>query len=75
MKSTDNAALAAALKSARAAAGLTQAQLAEQTNLSQCYLSQIEAGARTPSLGTLRRLAQSAGVTVSDLISEVSDAA
>lgn len=60
--------LHSALKAARLSAGLSQAQMAERMHVSQGYLSQIEAGTRTPSLRVLRRAAQTTGIKLSKLL-------
>jgi transcriptional regulator with XRE-family HTH domain len=48
---------------ARAAAGLTQAQVAERIGTTQSAIARLESGAgrHQPSLGTLRRYAQALG--------------
>lgn len=46
------------LQEARAAAGLTQAQLASRLGVSQAYLSMLEGGRRAPSAALARRLAR-----------------
>lgn len=48
--------------------GLTQQELAEQTNLSQSYISAIEQGAKVPTLLTLDQIAKVLGVDSIDLI-------
>ena len=45
------------VKYLRRLANLTQAQLAEMTNLSVNYVSEIETGVASPTLKTLLRLA------------------
>lgn len=55
-------------RAARLSAGLTQAQMAEKMRLSQGYISQIEAGKRTPTLHVLQLAANSTGVSVSHFI-------
>lgn len=47
-----------AIRTARAAAGLKQNELAKQADITRSYLSLIEAGKRTPSLEALESLAQ-----------------
>ena len=46
---------------------LTQAQLAENTNLSVNYVSEIETGVTSPTLKTLLKLAQELNVEVKEL--------
>jgi transcriptional regulator with XRE-family HTH domain len=56
------------LKELRAAAGLTQQQLAVAAGLSVSAVTQIEAGKiPDPRVGTLRKLARALGVTLDDL--------
>lgn len=66
----ETSALPTMIRFARLSAGLSQAQMAEQMCLSQGYISQIEAGTRTPSLRVLRLAAKTTGVTLSQLIDE-----
>lgn len=49
------------LRSARARAGLTQAQLARRTGTSQATLSQYENGRKEPTVAVLDRLLAAAG--------------
>ena len=51
------------IKEARYAAGLTQVQLCEIADVSQGYLSQIESGARRPSLDALKKLSDALAVS------------
>ena len=48
--------------------GFTQDQLGEQARISKPFLSQIENGIRTPSLDTLKRLAEALRVDMDDLV-------
>lgn len=48
--------IAAAIKEARHAAGISQAQLAQRASTTQPAIAAYESGARTPSLATLKRL-------------------
>jgi len=48
--------------------GFTQDQLADQAGISKPFLSQIENGIRTPSLDTIKRLAEVLRVDVDDLV-------
>lgn len=52
---------ACAVAKARAAAGISQKQLASLTGIDQSDLSKIERGASNPSVGTLRRIAEALG--------------
>lgn len=55
--------------------GLTQEKLAEASELSQQYLSELERGARNPTIVTLSQIAIALGVTATDLIAPETDAA
>lgn len=59
----------------RAAAGLTQRQLAEKAGLSQPTLNRIETGDREAKMGELVAIAWATGTTYGDLVgdSEVRD--
>jgi transcriptional regulator with XRE-family HTH domain len=52
------------LRARRRAVGLSQAALAAKADVSRVFVEKIEAGARTPSWGTLERLAQALGCRV-----------
>lgn len=58
------------LEQRRVAAGLTQAQLAEKSGLSQSNISRIEAGHRLPKADTIRALAYGLGIDVLDLFND-----
>lgn len=53
--------VAAALRTARGRAGLTQADLARRTGTSQATVSAYESGRKQPSVDTLSRLLAAAG--------------
>ncbi len=55
------------IRGLRAERGLQQRQLAEKAELTPSMVSQIESGRLTPSLNTLRRLADALGVTIPSL--------
>ena len=55
------------VKYLRRLSNLTQAQLAEKTNLSVNYISEIETGVASPTLKTLLRLAQELNVEIKGL--------
>jgi transcriptional regulator with XRE-family HTH domain len=61
-------ALGLAVKARRQEVGLTQEALANETELHQRWISNVETGKRNPSYGSLRRLAAGLGLPVSDLI-------
>jgi HTH-type transcriptional regulator / antitoxin HipB len=52
------------LRARRQALGLSQAALAAKAGVSRIFVEKIEAGARTPSWGTLERLARALGCRV-----------
>jgi transcriptional regulator with XRE-family HTH domain len=53
--------LARALIEARAAAGLTQAELAERMGTTQSVIARLESGRVQPTTATLQRLARATG--------------
>lgn len=55
----------------REAAGLSQEQLAEKTDLSAIFMSAIERGARSPSLETFVKLCNVLGASADILLSDV----
>ena len=63
----DLPAFAALLRKRREAAGLTQAELAEQCAMPVGTLRNLEQGATEPLLSTAKKLADSLGVRVDDL--------
>lgn len=64
--------VASILKKRRKELGLTQAELAKKSGVSQQAISFIESGRNTPSEGTLRLLASALGFSVSGLLGETS---
>ncbi len=63
----DKTAIGARLKEARGSCGMTQEQLAEQTGVNTTYISDIERGAKFPSLSLFIRIVDTLGVS-SDFI-------
>jgi transcriptional regulator with XRE-family HTH domain len=61
-------ALGAAVKQRREKLGLTQEQLANNTDLHQRWISNVETGKRNPSYASLRRLAAGLDLSASELI-------
>jgi len=55
------------VKYLRRLSNLTQAQLAEKTNLSVNYISEIETGITSPTLKTLLKIAQELHVEMKEL--------
>lgn len=62
------AALGVAVKERRQELDLTQEQLANDADLHQRWISNVENGKRNPSYGSLRRLAAGLELPVSELI-------
>jgi len=52
----------------RGARGWSQEQLAEKSDLSQQFISRIEAGLQNPTLKSLGRLSDALGVTAASLL-------
>lgn len=61
-------ALGRAVKARREELGLTQEQLANDTDLHQRWLSNVETGKRNPSYASLRRLASGLQLPASELL-------
>jgi transcriptional regulator with XRE-family HTH domain len=61
-------ALGLAVKRRREELGLTQEQIANNTELHQRWISNVETGKRNPSYGSLRRLAAGLDLTASELL-------
>ena len=61
-------ALGLAVKARRQDLDLTQEQLANNTDLHQRWISNVETGKRNPSYGSLRRLAAGLELSTSQLI-------
>jgi len=59
------------LRQVRQDKGLTQERLGELAELHRTYISLLERGQRTPTLDVLFRLADSLGVSASDLVKEL----
>jgi transcriptional regulator with XRE-family HTH domain len=62
------AALGLAVKHRREELELTQEQLANDTDLHQRWISNVETGKRNPSYGSLRRLAAGLKLSASELL-------
>ncbi len=54
----------------RALLGLTQAELAERSNLNTSYIGQIERGLREPSFKALWKIAGALNLSLSELLAE-----
>jgi transcriptional regulator with XRE-family HTH domain len=61
------------LRSQRQLAQLSLRQLAELTQVSNPYLSQIERGLHQPSIGVIKSLAQALNLSVGDLLAHAAD--
>jgi transcriptional regulator with XRE-family HTH domain len=61
-------ALGLAVKTRRHELGITQETLANDTQLHQRWISNVETGKRNPSYASLRRLAAGLGLSASELI-------
>lgn len=66
------AALGAAVREHRTAAGLTQAQLAERAGIGRPHLNHIEVGRKSPTVVVLVHLARGLGVDPAELLSSQS---
>ncbi len=55
-------------KQLRLTKGLTQAEVAKRSGIHRPNIARVEAGRHTPSLDTLRRLAEAIGVSPSDIL-------
>jgi transcriptional regulator with XRE-family HTH domain len=51
---------------------MTQAELAEKTGMSDVYISRIETGSRSPSLGSLLKITYAFGITLDSLVLDAS---
>lgn len=58
------------LREARQSSGLSLRALGELTGFSASFLSQVELGQTMPSLGSLQRIADALGLTVSSLLAQ-----
>src|SRR5208282_4938727 len=63
--------LGGAIRERRKALNLTLAQMAQRTNVSLGYLSQIELGKNSASIETLYRISLGLGIRMSDLFQTV----
>jgi DNA polymerase V len=58
-----------ALKEARLSKGLSQEELALESELDRTYISMLERDVKNPTLGTISKLSKSLGITPLDLVS------
>jgi len=68
-----NKAFGKVLKEAREKAGLTQEQLAEESEYHATYISQLERGIKNPSLAAIFRLSRALGKKPSLIVKLVED--
>lgn len=61
------------LRKSREARGLSQEALAELANVNRGFLGEIERGARSASIDTLKKLADALNEQLSELIRETED--
>ncbi len=61
------------LRSIREAKGMTIYKLSQETGIAHNHISDLERGARKPSVETLRRLVVPLGITLSELFSDGED--
>ncbi|MEZ4495156.1 MAG: helix-turn-helix transcriptional regulator [Dehalococcoidia bacterium] len=59
------------LKRLRKRAGLSQEELAHRCDLHRTYVSMLERGLKSPSLGVVVRLAEELGVDAWEMVKEV----
>lgn len=69
------AAFGAVLRARRRATGLTQEALAERAGLSQKHVARMERAERVPTVHAVILVARALGVSASDLVREVEEAA
>ena len=58
------------IKQYRVLTGLTQEELADRTELSKGFISQVERDLTSPSIATLMDILQALGITVSEFFNE-----
>lgn len=63
-----NQAFGTAIRKQRESLGISQEELAHRAGLHRTYISLIERGLRSASIGTILRLAKALGTTGSDLL-------
>jgi transcriptional regulator with XRE-family HTH domain len=66
-------AFAQVLRRLRKDKGLSQEELAHQSDLDRTYISLLERGLRQPSLSSILRLSKSLGVSSADILAEVEE--
>ena len=66
-------AFARVLRRLRKDKGLSQEELAHQSDLDRTYISLLERGLRQPSLSSILRLSKPLGVSSADILAEVEE--
>lgn len=66
-------AFAQVLRRLRKDKGLSQEELAHQSDLDRTYISLLERGLRQPSLSSILRLSKPLGVSSADILAEVEE--
>ena len=66
--------LGAVIKSERSVLGISQEELADRAGLHRTYVSDLERGARNPSIGSVEKLARALQISVSRLFEQATDA-
>ena len=64
--------LGEAIRQGRSLLGISQGELAERSGLHRTYVSDLERGARNPSIESIEKLARALGVSVAKLF-EIAD--
>lgn len=59
------------LRRLRTAAGLTQMELANRSEMDMAEISRLERGQRTPRLDTMVRVAEALDLTIEDLVAGI----
>ena len=65
--------LGATIRSERSALGISQEELAYRAGLHRTYISDVERGARNPSIGSIEKLASALEISVSMLFEQAAD--
>jgi len=68
LSSVESEKLAALLRSVRAEAGLTQAEVSERLDLPQSFVSKYESGERRLDLVELRQICKALGISLADFV-------
>jgi transcriptional regulator with XRE-family HTH domain len=70
MAATDlKALLGHAIKAHRTSLGISQEELAQRAGLHRTYVSDLERGARNPSIGSIEKIARALQVSAAELLS------